>query len=116
MSAALDRKPALVFIGFMGAGKSKAARAARGAGLESLDADLELERALDMPIPDFFAARGEDEFRARERELVVKLLDRADGGALALGGGSVLADEVRESLERHVVVWLDVGVDEAWER
>jgi shikimate kinase/3-dehydroquinate synthase len=116
LAALSDKRPALVFIGFMGAGKSKAARAAREAGLESLDADLELERALGSPIGEFFAAHGEDEFRAREQELVVELLDGADGGALALGGGSVLSERVRRALERHVVVWLDVGIDETWER
>jgi shikimate kinase/3-dehydroquinate synthase len=114
--APLDRAPALVFIGFMGAGKSKAALAAADAGLEAVDADLELERALGMAIDDFFAANGEGEFRARERELVVELLEGADGGAIALGGGSVLSKEVRGALDRHVVVWLDVGVDHAWER
>ena len=116
MAALSDKRPALVFIGFMGAGKSKAVGAAADAGLEAVDADHELELALGMPIADFFAAHDEDEFRARERELVVGLLDRVDGGAIALGGGSVLSEQVREALDRHVVVWLDVGVDEAWER
>src|SRR5919197_3201762 len=103
MSASVaGRKPALVFIGFMGAGKSKAARALRDAGLEAIDADLELEQALGMPIGDFFSTHGEAEFRAREAELVVGLLERADGGALALGGGSVLSEQVRAALERHV--------------
>ena len=37
---------ALVFIGFMGAGKSKAALAAREAGLEAVDADAALAREL----------------------------------------------------------------------
>ena len=100
MAALSDKRPALVFIGFMGAGKSKAVGAAADAGLEAVDADHELELALGMPIADFFAAHDEDEFRARERELVVGLLDRVDGGAIALGGGSVLSEQVREALDR----------------
>ena len=40
----------------------------------------------------------------------------ADGGAIALGGGSVLSPRVREALGRHLVVWLQVGAGEAWRR
>jgi 3-dehydroquinate synthase len=111
-----SRAPALVFIGFMGAGKSKAVLAAGKAGLGAVDADRELERELGMPIAEFFAEGGEAEFRAREEALVVGLLDRADGGALALGGGSVLSERVRKALEPHVVVWLEVGAEDAWSR
>jgi shikimate kinase/3-dehydroquinate synthase len=115
-SSADARTPALVFIGFMGVGKSKAALAAGRAGLEAIDADTELERRLGMPVAEFFETEGEGEFRRREEELVTELLDRADGGALALGGGSVLSARVREALGRHVVVWLEIGADEVWAR
>ena len=50
---------ALVFIGFMGAGKSRALRAASAFGLEALDADEALERELGMTIADFFDREGE---------------------------------------------------------
>jgi 3-dehydroquinate synthetase/shikimate kinase len=107
---------ALVFIGFMGAGKSRAIRAARSAGLETIDADELVERELEMPIVEFFDRRGEAEFRARERAVVVPLLDGARGGAVALGGGAVLHEPVREALRGHLVVWLDVDVETAWRR
>jgi shikimate kinase/3-dehydroquinate synthase len=108
---------ALVFIGFMGAGKTKAARAAAELlGGEALDADAELERALGMPIVGFFERHGEGEFRRREAEVVCDLLERAEDGAIALGGGSVLSERVREALGAHLTVWLDVSADEAWER
>ena len=51
-----------------------------------------------------------------DRDSVVPLLDGAPGGAIALGGGAVLSEAVREALRRHVVVWLDVGVKTAWRR
>lgn len=109
-------KPALVFVGFMGAGKSTALSAGREAGLETFDADELLERELGMPILEFFAERGESEFRRREEELVVKLLRDADGGAIALGGGAILSGGVRAELGRHTVVWLQVSAEEAWRR
>jgi len=109
-------KPALVFIGFMGAGKSAALDVARMAGLETTEIDGLMERELGMPIAAAFERKGEEAFRAREAEVVGELLERADGGAIALGGGSVLSERVREALARHVVVWLQIDADEAWRR
>lgn len=109
-------KPALVFIGFMGAGKSTALAAAREAGLETTEIDDLMEEAFGKPIRAAFEEDGEEAFRAREAEVVGELLEHADGGAIALGGGSVLSERVRKALGRHVVVWLQVGADEAWRR
>jgi shikimate kinase / 3-dehydroquinate synthase len=113
--AAVSR-PSLVFIGFMGAGKSTALAAAREAGLETTEVDELIERRVGMPIAELFERQGEREFRRREAEVVVPLLEEADGGAIALGGGSVLNEDVRAALGRHVVVWLQVSFEEAWRR
>jgi shikimate kinase/3-dehydroquinate synthase len=107
--------PALVFIGFMGAGKSTAARAAAGDGT-ALDTDELLEGELGMPIGEFFERHGEPAFRRREEAVVSAALERAEGGAVALGGGSLLSARVRQTLERHTVVWLDVDPHTAWRR
>jgi shikimate kinase/3-dehydroquinate synthase len=110
-------KPALVFIGFMGAGKSHAARAAAAAlGVPADDADALLEAKLGAPIADVFARDGEAAFRAAEEELAGALLETADGGVIALGGGALGSERVRAALERHVVALLDVDLDTAWER
>jgi 3-dehydroquinate synthase len=110
-------RPAIVFIGFMGAGKSTALGAARDAGLETTEIDALMEADLEMPIGgEAFERLGEEGFRAREAEVVGGLLDDADGGAIALGGGSVLSERVREALGRHVVVWMQIDAEEAWRR
>ena len=107
----------LVMVGFMGAGKSSAARAAAAElGVPALDSDRELERELGEPIESFFDREGEAAFRAREQELVLRLLAGADGAVVALGGGAVGSDAVQRALERQVVVHLDVEPDEAWRR
>lgn len=118
MAAALSgsRRPSLVLIGFMGAGKSRAARAAAAAGLDVVDADRLLEEELGAPIAEFFAAHGEAEFRRREAAFASGLLERSEGQVIALGGGSVLSAAVREALRRHVVVWLEVDAETAWRR
>jgi len=109
-------KPAIVFIGFMGAGKSTALAAARKQGLETVEIDELMERELGKPIRQAFEENGEEAFRAREAEVVGALLENADGGAIALGGGSVLSERVRAALERHVVVLLEIDAAEAWRR
>ena len=120
----LDR--ALVLVGFMGAGKSTGARtlAAELRG-EPVDSDHELERRLGEPIERYFDREGEQAFRAREEELVLELLDRrrpgpkrSGGGpaVIALGGGAVHSERVREALARHTVVHLDVRTEDAWRR
>jgi shikimate kinase/3-dehydroquinate synthase len=109
-------RPAIVFIGFMGAGKSAALDIARLAGLETTEIDELMERELGKPIAEAFERDGEEAFRAREAEVVGDLLEEADGGAIALGGGSVLSARVRAALARHTVVWLQVDPEEAWDR
>ncbi len=117
MNASGGRKPSIVFVGFMGAGKSTALAAARAEGLPTVEIDQLMEASFGSTIPQAFEAHGEEGFRAREAEVVGALLEEADdGGAIALGGGSVLSPRIREALGRHTVVWLQVDAAEAWRR
>ena len=109
-------RPAIVFIGFMGAGKSTALAAARKAGLETTEIDELMEAELGKPIRQAFEEDGEEAFRAREEEVVGRLLENADGGAIALGGGSILSERVRKALDRHIVVLLEIDAATAWQR
>ena len=113
----------IVFIGFMAAGKTRAAEAvADRLGLGLIDTDALLERELGEPIPAFFERAGEQEFRRREERLVVSALDALAaqvGGAssvVALGGGAVESPGVRRALGEHLPVWCDVDEGVAWER
>jgi shikimate kinase/3-dehydroquinate synthase len=110
-------EPALVFAGFMGAGKSSAARAvAAELGVPALDSDHELERELGEPIDTWFDRNGEAAFRETEEEVVLRLLERPDVRVLSLGGGALGSERVQEALRRHVVVYLEVDTDSAWRR
>jgi shikimate kinase / 3-dehydroquinate synthase len=109
------QRPSLVFTGFMCSGKSRALRHARAAGLGCADTDELLAAELGSTIAEFFAREGEDEFRRREAELVVRVL--AEGhDAIALGGGAILSAAVREALAEHVVIWMRVPGPELWRR
>ena len=107
----------LVLIGFMGAGKTSAARAASEA-LEAPAADLDgvLEERLGKPIARVFEEEGEGAFRAAESAAALELLDSPEIRVISLGGGTVMHEPVRQALSDHLVVWLDVDVETAWAR
>ena len=110
-------RPALVFIGFMAAGKSTAARAAAAElGVEAADTDELLERHFGEPVEAFFDREGEAAFREREEALVCELLEHADGSVVALGGGALGSARVRDALRRHTAVLLEVTEELAWQR
>jgi len=127
VAAELTRSPdrgAVVCIGFMGAGKSTAARsAARALGVHAIDVDQVIEERLGKPIADVFAQDGEAVFRAAEERITLELLRAPGAGApapgarvLALGGGAPCSRAVRAALEQQLVIWLDVGLETAWAR
>jgi shikimate kinase/3-dehydroquinate synthase len=110
-------KPALVFIGFMAAGKSTAAlEAAAALGETAADSDALLETELGDTIQSYFERHGEAAFRHAEEQLVCGLLERADGGVIALGGGAVTSPRIRDALKRHTTVLVDVDLETAWAR
>jgi shikimate kinase/3-dehydroquinate synthase len=112
------RGRALVLIGFMGAGKSTAAvELATVRGGRSHDSDQLLEEGFGHPVAREFELRGEQAFRAAEEQLVCELLKGAGSrDVIALGGGSILSERVREALGEHLAVLLDVDPAVAWER
>jgi shikimate kinase/3-dehydroquinate synthase len=120
----------LVFIGFMGAGKSTVAtEVAAALGVAALDSDLLLAERFGHSVAREFELRGEASFREREEQVVCELLDPVarvrghpdacggdDAAVIALGGGAVLSSRVRAALAAHVVVLLDIDPALAWER
>jgi shikimate kinase/3-dehydroquinate synthase len=108
---------AVVCIGFMGAGKTTAAKsAAEALGTDSVDVDEVIEERLGKPIHRVFDEDGEAAFREAEERVTLELLASSEVRVLALGGGAIASSAVREALHEHVVLWLDVDPDTAWAR
>jgi shikimate kinase/3-dehydroquinate synthase len=107
----------VAFIGFMGAGKTTAARSA-GEAMHAtpLDADGVIEQRLGKSIERAFAEDGEAAFRAVEEQVTLALLEDPGNRVLALGGGAIGSERVRRALADRVVIWLDVDLDTAWAR
>lgn len=109
---------ALVFVGFMGAGKSTAARAAAEAlGRPLVDIDAKIEADAGRTIPEIFETDGEAAFRALEERTVLEVLARVDEGTpVALGGGALGSDAIRTAVKDHTVCWLEIDEATAWRR
>jgi shikimate kinase len=111
ISAALGTR-SIVLVGMMGAGKSTIGRRLSGRlRLPFFDADIEIETAAGMSIPDIFETRGEPDFRDGEARVIARLLD---GGpcVLATGGGAFMREETRNRIrDKAVSIWLKADVD-----
>ena len=118
--AALDRaggatQPTIAFVGFMGAGKTRAAKGAGAVlGEQVVDVDAEIERELGAPPHEVFARDGEAAFREAEERLALAAL--AEGGLVALGGGAVESERVRAALGDAFTVWCRISEEAAWAR
>lgn len=108
--------PRVVLVGPMGAGKSTVAELlGERWDLPVRDTDTDIERAAGKSVADLFVEDGEEHFRDLERAAVATALAEHEG-VLALGGGAVLAEETRELLAGHPVVYLQVGLVDAVKR
>ncbi len=110
-------KKTIVMVGMMGAGKTAVGRAlAVRLGVPFLDSDAEIEAAANRTVPEIFQRDGEVFFRARESEVIARLLVEARG-VLSTGGGAFLSEMNRENITaRGVSVWLDADIGLLWQR
>jgi len=83
----------IVLIGMPGCGKSTVGEALRDlTGREIVDLDACIAKSAGMTIPEIFALRGENAFRALEREEIRKA-GMQHGKILVTGGGAVTVPE-----------------------
>ncbi|MCO8144460.1 shikimate kinase [Rhodovulum tesquicola] len=101
----------------MGAGKTAVGTAlARKLDVPFRDSDAEIVAAANMSIAEIFARDGEAFFRARESQVIARLLD-GPPGVLSTGGGAFLSEANRAAITaRGVSVWLDADLDLLWNR
>lgn len=111
------KERSIVFIGFMGVGKSSIGKAvAKKLYRDFIDVDDELVKEFNMSIPQVFKELGEKAFREKEKEVVIRL-SKQRLHILSLGGGSFLQEEIRKAcLENCIVFFLDLSWEQWKER
>jgi shikimate kinase len=103
------RADKLYLVGFMGAGKTSAARAlGRRIGWRVEDIDERIESRERRTVASIFAQEGEPYFRAAERSILQELLPERNV-IVATGGGTFVEPDNRiVMLADGAVAWLDV--------
>ncbi len=85
----MEKVKNIVFIGFMGCGKSTIARAlAKDLNLVFLDSDVLIEEKYEQKISGIFKEKGEAFFREQEQKMADFFVTCA-GASIATGGGFV---------------------------
>ena len=100
-------------IGFMGAGKTTAARTL---GEVAVDVDEMIEARRGRRVQDIFAQEGEAAFREIEEQVTLEVLADPAVEVVALGGGAIGSARVREALKDRRVIWLETVWEDAWQR
>ena len=102
----------------MGAGKSSALVELAAHGLATADIDRLVEASAGVPVAEIFSGQGETAFRELEEREILAALSEGALDAIALGGGSLGSEPVRQALSSgdHTVVWIDVDSETAWRR
>ncbi|GHC44488.1 shikimate kinase [Neogemmobacter tilapiae] len=112
-----ELKKTIVLVGMMGAGKTAVGTAlARLLGVPFLDSDEEIVKAAQRSIAEIFERDGEPFFRARESEVLARLVS-GHPCVLSTGGGAFMSEANRQIVAgQGVSVWLRADLDLLWQR
>ncbi|HEX8267977.1 MAG TPA: shikimate kinase [Pyrinomonadaceae bacterium] len=111
--------PGVVFLGFMGAGKTSVATAlAEKLNCQWVDLDEIIETTERKSIAELFEKFGETVFREIETAALREVLAGKTIRVVALGGGAWTIEENRQAVRDSgfVSVWLDAPFELCWTR
>lgn len=111
------KEKSIVFIGFMGVGKTTIGQlVAKKLYRDFIDSDEEIEKEFGMPTTKIFETFGERTFREREQSLIIEL-SQQPLKVISLGGGAFLNENIRKAcLDNCFVLFLDLSFEKWKER
>ena len=103
-----DHVERVLLVGMMGAGKTSVGRAlGQRLGWPYLDSDEEVRRRTGRTVPQLFAERGEEAFRAEESAALADACSSTHPIVVSVAGGAVLDEANRRLIASSgLVVWL----------
>lgn len=110
-------KKNIVFVGFMGTGKSAVAKkTAKALNMQWLDLDGLIEQRQKRRICDIFAQHGEEYFRRLEKD-TVEFVSSKENTVISTGGGVVLNKINMDNLKKNgLIICLTATPDKILER
>lgn len=113
-----ERGKIIVLVGIMGSGKTRVGQAlSKLLALPFVDSDREIERMSRYSVGEIFEKFGEGEFRLREKQIMLRLLNDGTQKVLASGGGGFIQPEIRHEVqEKAISVWLKPNINVLVER
>jgi len=104
------REKSIVFIGFMGAGKTSVGQlVAKKLYRSFIDIDQEIENEFKMPTTEVFKTFGEKTFREKEKDMITSF-SKQKLKIISVGGGAFLQEEIRDiCLSNCIVFYLDIS-------
>jgi shikimate kinase len=103
-------------IGMMGCGKTTIGhRLAAALGYQFVDTDRVIVQLTQQSVSDIFATQGEAHFRDLETQVLSELAAYTRL-VIGTGGGIVLKRNNWGHLRQGLVIWLDVSLENLWQR
>ncbi len=107
----------MFIVGYMASGKTTFGRAlARKINKEFIDLDFFIEQRFHMSVSEIFAAKGEEEFRRIERDLLREIGEFEDVIISCGGGTPCFHDNMDYMLSRGDVLFIDTLPERIVER
>lgn len=110
-------KKTIALVGMMGSGKTAVGTAvARILGVPFVDSDHEIVEAANMSIAEIFERDGEPFFRAKESQVLARLMTETPV-ILSTGGGAFMQEGNRKLFSEHgAAIWLRADTELLWNR
>ena len=97
--------------GYMGSGKSTIGlMLSKQLSMHFIDLDNEIEEDEKMLISEIFKKDGEEYFRARESNMLKKIIQKSDDTVIALGGGSISdPNNLNDVINNGLLIYLEAS-------